>query len=194
MKILIAVPTFETITPNTFKSIYDLDKGGHELSFEFVKGYDCAKARNDIGKKTLDGGYDAVLMVDSDIVVPKDAVVKMAEKSFDIVLGCYPKKNTKEGLVELFRLGKPNYVDRFTYANMPKERFIVKGGGFGCALVNAHVLKRLKFPWFKFVVYDSGGVLSEDLYFCDCARKAGFIIDAEPGVQCGHLTRYFQYE
>ncbi len=42
-KILIAIPTFENIMPETFKSIYDLDPCGNELSFEFVKGYDCAK-------------------------------------------------------------------------------------------------------------------------------------------------------
>ena len=38
MKILIAVPTFENIYPDTFKSIYDLDKAGHDLGFEFVEG------------------------------------------------------------------------------------------------------------------------------------------------------------
>ena len=30
-RILIAVPTFETIYPDTYKSIWDLDKGGHEI-------------------------------------------------------------------------------------------------------------------------------------------------------------------
>ena len=193
MKILIAVPTFETITPDTFKSIYNLEKGEHELAFDFVKGYDCAKARNEIGKRTLDGGYDAVLMIDSDMIVPKDAIVKLTEKPFDLVLGCYPKKNTKDGAVELFKLGKANYVDFYRYSELGEERFIVKGGGFGCALVNAKLFKALKFPWFKYVIYDSGALLSEDLYFCDSARKAGFVIDADPRVRCGHLARYFQY-
>ena len=30
MKILIAVPTFENIYPDTFKAIYDLDVSGHD--------------------------------------------------------------------------------------------------------------------------------------------------------------------
>ena len=46
MKILIAVPTFESIFPDTYKSIFDMDKGGHEVLWEFVRGYDCATARN----------------------------------------------------------------------------------------------------------------------------------------------------
>lgn len=50
MKILIAVPTFESIQPEVFKAIYDLDPAGHDLHFDFVKGYDCACARNRIGR------------------------------------------------------------------------------------------------------------------------------------------------
>ena len=48
MKILIAVPTYETIFPDTYKSIWDMDKCGHEVQFEFVRGYDVATARNNI--------------------------------------------------------------------------------------------------------------------------------------------------
>ena len=36
MKILIAVPTFETIYPDTYKSMWDLDKDGHEVLFDSV--------------------------------------------------------------------------------------------------------------------------------------------------------------
>lgn len=55
-KILIAIPTFENIMLETFKSIYDLNDCGHELTFEFIKGYDCARARNDIVNKA--NGYN----------------------------------------------------------------------------------------------------------------------------------------
>ena len=54
MKILIAVPTFETIYPDTYKSLWDLDKDGHEALFETVRGYDVATARNHIAQKALD--------------------------------------------------------------------------------------------------------------------------------------------
>ena len=72
MSVLIAVPTFETIAPECFKAIYHLKGDG--LSFDFVKGYDCAKARNEIVKKALDGGFDYVLMIDSDVVDRKSVV------------------------------------------------------------------------------------------------------------------------
>ena len=43
MRILIAVPTFENILPDTFKSIYNLEKTEDMIvDFDFVRGYDCA--------------------------------------------------------------------------------------------------------------------------------------------------------
>ena len=32
-KVLIAVPTFENITPDTYKALWDMDKGEHEVLF-----------------------------------------------------------------------------------------------------------------------------------------------------------------
>jgi len=56
MKILIAVPTFETIKPECFKSIYGLTRPeGYSLYFDYVAGYDCAKARNQIAKNAMAG-------------------------------------------------------------------------------------------------------------------------------------------
>ena len=59
-RILIAVPTFENIYPDTFKSIYDLDIEGHDVQFEFVRGYDCATAINRIAQIALDIRADYV--------------------------------------------------------------------------------------------------------------------------------------
>lgn len=87
-KILIAVPTFEYIKPECFKSIYGLTRPeGYILYFDYVAGYDCAKARNQIAKNSMSGNYDYVLMVDSDIQLPADALVKLMECESDIALG-----------------------------------------------------------------------------------------------------------
>ena len=89
MRILIAVPTYENIMPDTFKSIYDLDKCGHECIFEFMRGYDCALARNRIAERALDLAVDFVLMVDNDVILPSDALKNLLEESMDICLGYY---------------------------------------------------------------------------------------------------------
>lgn len=198
MKILIAVPTFENIYPEVFKGIYDLDKCGHEVHFEFVKGYDCAKARNVISDKAIDGGYDYVMMVDSDTVIPKDALKNMLEGDAEMVLGCVPKKS-KRGETVLFsskeNLKGKGFHTVITYEQLQgTDRISLKGGGFGCALINTKVYSSLKYPYFKYVVYEDKVALSEDLYFCREVRNAGFRIEADPRVKCGHIAKRTLYE
>ena len=97
MKILIAVPSYENIYPDTFKSIYDLDKCGHEVLFEFVRGYDVATARNRIAQKAMDLGTDYVLMVDNDVTLPKDALANLLEDPKPVCLGFYAHRD-KDGV------------------------------------------------------------------------------------------------
>lgn len=196
MKILIAVPTFENITPETFKSIYDLDTSGHECSFEFIKGYDCAKARNAIASKVIKDGYDYVLFVDSDIILPSKTLVYFLEKPVPICFGCYPHKNSKDGKAELFKLGTDDYELRFPYKQLETmgNRVQVKGAGFGCAFIHKQVFEQMAYPWFQYIMYPNGAFLSEDLYFCDNANNCTIEMWADTRVKCGHLARYFQYE
>lgn len=193
MKILIAVPTFETIEPEVFKSIYNL-KSEHELHFDFVKGYDCAVARNEIGKIAQAGGYDYVLMVDSDTQIPPDALDLMLDPPADVVLGVCPRKNTKDGKTAIVKLGDPSFHDNYYYSDLPSERTRVKGGGFACALVKTSVFTQLDYPWFQYVTNEDWSTLSEDYYFCQLAGLFGVDIYVEPRVRCGHLARYYQYE
>ena len=194
MKILAAVPTFENITPETFKSIYDLDKENHDVDFEYVRGYDCPTARNNIAQMALDGGYDYVLMVDSDVVIQKDALKILTEPLTTIVLGCCPRKNGSDGRIEIYRQGTFSFTDFYTYDTLPEEKRIsIKGGGFACVLIKTSVFRELPFPWFRYVTYDDGSSLSEDLYFCLKATEAGYMVEADTRVRCGHLARYFQY-
>ena len=194
-KILIAIPTFENIMPETFKSIYDIDSCGNELSFEFVKGYDCARARNDIVRMALEGGFDYIFMVDADMYVPKDALQKMLEYPTEICLGLCPRKNTKVGKTCIYKIGQINYKDAYTYYDLPKQdRVMVHGGGLACALIKTDMFKNLTYPWFRYVTYQDGSELSEDLYFCSQAKANGYKIYVDTRVRCGHATRYFQFE
>ena len=195
MKILIAVPTFETVAPETFKSIFDLDMTDHRVSFECVKGYDCARARNEIAKLALEGGFDYVMMIDSDVVIPSDTLRKFLEFPCDIVLGCCIHKNSRDGRIEIYKPGTFDFTGYYTYDTLPGfPRVRVKGGGLACALINTEVFRQMAFPYFRFVTYDNNTMLSEDLYFCLKASQAGFSIEADTRIRCGHLARYVQYE
>lgn len=193
MKILIAVPTFENIQPEVFKAIYNL-RSEHELYFDYVRGYDCAIARNEIGKIAQAGSFDYVLMVDSDTLVPPDTLELMLDPPVDIVLGVCPRKNTKNGKSAIVKLGSPSYHDNYYYSELPESRVRVKGGGFACALIRTTVFTQLDYPYFQYVTNEDWSTLSEDYYFCQNADLMGYEIWMDPRVRCGHLARYYQYE
>ena len=195
MRILIAVPTFETVCPETFKSIWDLDTSGHDVDFLCITGYDCAKARNEIAKRAQLGFFDYVLMVDSDMVLPENTLQCLCEYPGDIILGCYPKKRTKDGCVELFKKGHMDFEEFWYYHELPDNpRLPVMGGGFGCAFIRTELFYKMPFPWFKYVTYENDSVLSEDLYFCDVANSFGFKIEADTRIRCGHCYKDVHYD
>lgn len=195
MSILIAVPTFETIMPETFKSIYGLRSSKYVPMFDFIKGYDCAKARNAIAKEAINGGFDHVLMIDSDVVVPPETLDRFFEYDMDICLGLCPRKNTHEGRVEIYRDSGRDFTDFYTYSTLPDDDIVeIKGGGFACAFIKTAVFKDMAYPYFRYVEYPNGTALSEDLFFCTAAKAAGYHIYADTRIRCGHAARYFQYE
>ena len=190
-KILIAVPTFENIKPECFKSIYGLtNPKGFNLSFDYVKCYDCARARNEIAKLALNYNFDYVLMVDSDVSVPKETLNELLDCKTDIALGWYYKKRTRTDETVIFDFGKDFNNQNMIYGKTLMEAndpFDVKGGGLGISLVNVNVFRKMPYPYFKYVIYDNDTVLSEDLYFCSEARKYGMNIKCSPNVKGDHI-------
>lgn len=210
MKILIAVPTFENIYPDTFKSIYDLDVSGHDAEFEFVRGYDCATARNRIAQMALDKRVDYVLMVDNDVVLPQKTIQYMLEDVKDVCLGYYAHRdsdNLYRGSVSICKLYDENGKKHFNYPieseYMEEElknlhdngttKIQIHGGGMGCAFIKTDVFRRIEYPWYYWVNYKHRGVLSEDLYFCEECRKNNIPIYTDTRVNCGHMLRHIQF-
>ncbi len=206
MKILIAVPTFESIYPDTYKAIWNLDKAGHDVTFEFVRGYDCATARNRAVKLALDSGYDYLLMVDNDVVLPADALVNLLDDPKDVCLGYYAHRDTDNiyrGRTCVCKTGWFNYPLESEYTaeelkNLKASgtrKIVIHGGGMGCAFIRTDVFRRIKYPYYDWVNYadDHRGMLSEDLYFCEQCRVENIPIYTDTRVGCGHVLRRIQW-
>ena len=212
MRILVAVPTFETIYPDTYKSIWDMDKCEHEVLFESVRGYDVATARNKIAQKAIDLEADYLLTVDNDITLPKDALKLLLEDAHEVNLGYYAHRdmyNIYRGRTCICKLYDENGKEYYNYpleseytaeemhsmAESGDQKIVVHGGGMGCALIRTETFKTLSYPWYDWVNYgDSNrGMLSEDLYFCALCRASGIKIYADVRVGCGHLLRHVQW-
>lgn len=211
-KILIAVPTFETIYPDTYKGIWNVDKDGHEVLFDSVRGYDVATARNRIAQKAIDLGTDYVLMVDNDVVIPKGAIKLLLQDPKDVCLGYYAHRNADNQYNGCTCICKLKDADGKEYYHYPLEseytvnemadmakagesKLLVHGGGMGCAMIKTDVFKRTSYPWYDWVNYGDAnrGMLSEDLYFCSLCHTYGIQIYTDVRVGCGHMFRYIQW-
>ena len=209
--VLIAVPTFETITPDTFKSIYDMWNGEHACIFEYVRGYDCATARNKIAKLALNYGVDYVLMVDSDVTVPCDALLNLMSHEVDVCSGYYMHRDSSTNAVtnhtSICKYKRPDGWYYFTYPTesqytveeLREKRengeylLQIHGGGMGCILMKTSVFEQVPYPWFKWVDYGNGETLSEDLFFCESCRNEEIPIYADTRVACGHMLRRIEH-
>lgn len=187
--ILIAVPTDRNIHVETFQSIYELEiPEGYTTKFQYFYGYQVDQIRNFMANWAC--SYDYLFSVDSDIILPKDALVRLLGHDKDIVTGLYVQRNPNMPL-ELYREtangGSTNYY--------PEEvqgfgLMKVKGCGFGCVLVKNKVLATMGYPWFK---YQSSLVreetISEDIFFCQKALNSGFELWADTDLTCGHVGK-----
>jgi len=196
LKVLIAVPTYENIKPACFKSIYGQEGGPY--MFDYVTGYGIAQARNKVVKEAIDYKFDWLLTVDSDVVLPRDAVKKLlaADKSF--IYGWHPRKRSKHES-EIFKFTEKDFTDRYTVEELTElakedKPFEIKGGGLGCALLYVPHLKAILEKegthLFKYVEYDNGTVLSEDNYFATVLARHSHKIYCLPSVRCGHVVEY----
>lgn len=189
--VLICVPTFETISTETYKALWELDGAGCDLMFEPIKGYDCATARNRCADKAIAYKADWLLMVDSDTVPPPDALSNALSHDMDVVLGYYQFKNRADGETCLWRRG--NWTSRFKAGElrvkaMQGEYLIpAQGGGLGFALVRTSVFGKLARPYFKWDIKADGTETGEDVYFCEQCRKAGVTVYADSRIACGHV-------
>ena len=211
LRILIAVPTFESIFPDTYQAIWDLDKCGCTADFRYVRGYDCAMARNHIVQTAIDGNYDYVLMVDNDTVLPKDALKNLLDEPVDVCLGYYAHRgasNEYSGRQNVCKylneMGFPwwNYPfeSEFTAKELHElrdrgeKKIRIHGGGMGCAFIKVDVFRNMEYPWYDWVNYeDRHGMLSEDLFFCEKCKMSQIPVYTDVRVGCGHIMRKVQW-
>ena len=200
-KVMIAVPCYENIFPNTMKCIWDMGKeaDGYEVDFDFVGGYTVDRARCECVETARRAGATHLLFVDNDMVFKPDFLNKLLEHDLDVVMGYYRHRpsdpNDTVERTNLCKLGQQHYLEQITPNEMMEaleegyDLVQVKGGGLGFCLVNMEVFDKIKRPYFLFVNYWTGHALSEDLFFSEQCANAGIEIYADTRCYCGHIFR-----
>jgi len=167
------------ISTNNLKPITGIRNVDHENT---LHQYRYARQR------ILDGNYDYLFIIEHDMIIPGDAMVKMLATDADVVYGLY-----------LFRCFKPilnacRYVNSkwpdMSLSNFPeivkkaKEQgwIEVSGGGFGCILIRRKVLET-----FDMRRNEPAGSPCPDMPFAADCLKHGFKQICRFDVICGHI-------
>lgn len=187
--ILVGIPTNKYIEPETFKSIFDLEvPSGYKLEFQTFFGYRIDQIRNliaDWAKR-----YDYLLSVDSDIVLPRDSLKKMLAADVDIISGLYIQRIPGTQTVELYQDNQAGGVSNIPYRRLEDVGGIVEVAacGFGAVLIKSNVFREMEYPHFVYAsALDHRNAVSEDVFFCNRARAAGFKVWADTSIKCNHI-------
>lgn len=161
-----------------------------------VAGMPFDHARNVICKAALEVGASHVFMLDSDVIPPRDAIVRLLAHNKDFISGTYFRRSPPEGVPVAQKNG--TWLDLKQH---PPNRLIeVDLVGAGCLLLSRKMLESLppQRPeagkhWFDWRVdaagtglYPPGKCLSEDFTLNVHAREHGFITYLDPTIKCLH--------
>lgn len=185
MLTLIGIPTASTVEPETLKSIYGQADADTETALDILYGYRIDIQRRLLCEEAQRIGADYLLMVDSDVVLPPNALANLLDPPANIVTGYYRLKGPR-------RKGDYASVWRgkwLTPEEMPEGRFKITNSGAGCLMIRTSVLDRIPQPWFDFHETENGQIIQEDTWFCQQAIKAGITIYADKRVACGHIIK-----
>jgi len=133
----------------------------------------------------LAGGYDAMLCVEDDMIVPPDTLLKLWGTEADIAYGLYCWRNQSfhkwSAYVELSDKSGTSLSDQPELARRLWGQVVeVQGIGNGCTLIRRHVLEQLPFRKHGVACCDWGLALD--------AQEHGFRQVCDLGVVCGHMT------
>lgn len=132
-----------------------------------------------------------IMMVEQDMILPDDALVKLAALDKPIASGLYFLRNGR---------GQPClYIKTFTPADNPYPHAPVtafptdrpfqmdpRGGGcvgLGCVLIKREVFEKVPEPWFDLKAKGYGS----DMFFATKVRQAGIPVWVDPTVRCDQI-------
>ena len=142
---------------------------------------------------TIDAGYtEAVFMalrdgathlmcIEDDTYPPLDAIERLLAHDTDIVCGWYPKR--QDGA----RVGVPIVLGGGVRRSLdaPDGSMVeLYTAPMGCTLIKMDVFRRIAMPWFV-----TTGQLSQDSFFSQKARDAGYTLWCDTSIRCEHIDR-----
>lgn len=134
---------------------------------------------------TLEGGYDALLTVEADMIVPKAAIERLTRAEADVAYGLYVSRHGKHHWLAYAQVGADYRATGFSQSpELCQDAWgkvvETKGIGLGCTLIWRRVLEKIEFRLPETVV-------ANDWFFALDVDAAGFRQVHDCGVVCGHI-------
>lgn len=183
VKVLIAVPT-EKKAENGLPCLENLViPSGVQAKYYNIYGRSTAEAYNDAAMTLLKDKADFMLTVEDDTFPPPDALVRLLaqlEGTKKTVIGAwYPKRSeVREGAPIVLKDGKRQALEADGKIH---EVYTIP---MGCTLFPAQVFLETTFPWFV-----STDCLTQDSFFSQKAREAGWALICDTSIRCQHIDR-----
>ena len=207
---MIGISTEASICTETVASLYNMKVPDDvETELRIVHSYNIADGRNELVDIMLKEGFDYIFFVDSDIVLPKNALTDLYGMQWYISTGTYPRKeldtiNNSDPFTTLYWHSEKNKTAYSPYfmpfsALKPGRIIQVDCCGLGCTLIRRDLFENLKRPYFFMAkeecTNNEGGTanpycLGEDMYFCRQIVQKGLQIWAHGSVLCGHVGKF----
>jgi hypothetical protein len=182
-KILIGIPTIDKVDASFMSSVLGMDySDGNKYSFTMRCNSLIYDARGSMTIEAINGGYDYLLMLDSDMVMERDTVRRLAEgvHDKDLLTALYFKRKlpTKPLILKELDwyedevLGAQESAE--VYEKYPRNSvFEIQGAGFGCCIMSVEMVKHMTVAY-RMNPFTPMPRLSEDYSFCWRARKLGY--------------------
>lgn len=168
--------------------------GGLDFNLRIVEGMRVDDARNMIVEEAIKAGAKYIWFIDDDTLPPRHACKKLLRvlQQDPEAMVCAGIYCSKTDLPEPWVWTEPR--NGVYWGWKLGDIFDCELIATGCMMIRAELFKHLEKPWFKEVdTIDTekgeGQRWTDDLYFCDKVRKAGFRIVAHGGVLPIHWDR-----
>ena len=191
MKLVIGLPMLSPFVHYKFVNSYlalTRPKGTATVS---LVGSLTALARNQIVDIAQQQRASHLMFLDTDMTFPPDTLQRLIAHDKDIVSGLY-----FERYAPYRPMLRQRFEDGYSLVNYPPAGLVECDAlGAGCILIRMEVFQKLAKPCFEYRLSTSGikeTFLTEDIVFCERARKAGFKIFCDTSIRCGHLISDYE--
>jgi len=202
--VMVIVITKDIVEPECMQSILEQNYTDYDVMVHVMKSrhqhenpqingvYNMIRNRNYCRQMALASDAQHFLLVDSDVVLPKNAISSLIQHRKDFIAGWYHVKhyhNKKGWPAAIIQNNTLHYFDE------PQHSVVMAAmTGLGCALVSRNLLSRVQFndgtDHIMPTNYGFNVIIDDSSQFCFDAAAAGFPLYMDGDVICKHLLRY----